>query len=93
MRYRPSELVRREQRTPFLSLFIDIAALMLVGGISTRNLWVHFLKPEPEASPVPVPVKRVNPVERAYMELPDLATQMKGLAGLIQQGQDRKSVV
>ena len=86
MRYRPSELVTREQRTPFLSLFIDIAALMLVGGISTRNLWIHFLKPEPESSPVPVPVKRVNPVERAYMELPDLATQMKGLAGLIQQG-------
>ena len=87
MRYRPSELVPREQRAPFLSLFIDIAALMLVGGISTTNLWIHFLKPEPESTPVPVAMQRVHPGGRASMELPDLATQMNGLAGLIQQGQ------
>ena len=87
MRYRPSDLIPREQqRVPFLSLFIDIAALLFIGGISTRGLWMLFPTPAPEPPPEPVPEKRAARSERGYLKLPDIGTQMQGLAGLIQQG-------
>ena len=90
MSYRPSNLVPRERHTPFLSLFIDIAALALIGGISTRGLWMLF----PSTTPDPKPERPTNPVretraERAnpgYLKMPDAGTLMSGFAGLIQRG-------
>ncbi len=87
MGYRPSDLIPREQqRVPFLSLFIDIAALLFIGGISTRGLWMLFPTPAPEAQPEPLHEKQAARAERGYLKLPDLGSQMQGLAGLIQQG-------
>lgn len=89
MSCRPSDLVPRKKRAPFLSLFIDIAALLLLGGISTKGLWILFLKPKPETDSVHE--QRVAHTGRTYLQLPDLKTQMLGLAGLIQEGQPDKT--
>lgn len=91
MRYRPSDLVSREQRTPFFSLLIDIVALLLLGGISTKGLLVLFLRPTPDAIPVAPREQRAPGIARTYLKLPDLKTQMEGLAGLIEQGRLEKS--
>ncbi len=95
MSYRPSDLVPRQQRVPFLSLFIDVAALLLVGGISTKGLWMLFTspdsEPQPEHRPVPVRETRTARADRAYLKVPDIGTLMSGFAGLIQRGKPEDS--
>jgi hypothetical protein len=85
---RPSDLVSREPRHPFLSLFIDIAALLLFGGISTGGLWMLFAKPIPAPERDTVGEERAkNAKAPAAIRRPTLREQTLGLANIIQSGQ------